>query len=251
MQAFHDLLLWIIVAIALFVMVLLAIVIVRFRAAANPTPSATSHNTLLEVVWTVIPIAILIVIAIPSYRLLYYIDAVPEAELTVKVTGHQWYWTYEYPDHGLSFDSMMIPDEELAAGQVRLLEVDNRMVVPAATNVRILLTADDVIHAWAVPAFGIKFDTVPGRLAETWIHVAEPGVYYGQCSELCGAAHSKMPIAVEVVARAEFEAWLARAREEFAARPGRPGPAAGPGRMAARGWPPPPPPPGAEGNTQR
>lgn len=220
-DAFHDLLLWIIVAISVFVLALLVVVMVRFRASVHPTPSKTSHNTLLEVMWTVIPIIILIAIAIPSFRLMYYIDEVPESELTIKVTGHQWYWTYEYQDHGFAFDSLMIADDELEEGQIRLLEVDNRMVVPAATNVRILLTADDVIHAWTVPAFGIKFDTVPGRLAETWINVPAPGVYYGQCSELCGAAHSKMPIAVEVLARPAFEAWLEEAGERFAARPAR------------------------------
>ena len=220
-DAFHDLLLWIIVAISVFVLALLVVVMVRFRASVHPTPSKTSHNTLLEVMWTVIPIIILIAIAIPSFRLMYYIDEVPESELTIKVTGHQWYWTYEYQDQGFAFDSLMIADDELEEGQIRLLEVDNRMVVPAATNVRILLTADDVIHAWTVPAFGIKFDTVPGRLAETWINVPTPGVYYGQCSELCGAAHSKMPIAVEVLPRPAFEAWLEEAGERFAARPAR------------------------------
>ena len=219
--AFHDLLLWVIVVISLFVLLLLLYIIVRFRASANPVPSTTSHNSFLEVRWTVIPIVILIVIAIPSFKLMYYIDTVPESEITIKVTGHQWYWTYEYADEEIEFDSLMIQDDELKPGQLRLLEVDNRMVVPVATNVRILLTADDVIHAWTVPAFGIKFDAVPGRLAETWINVTNEGMYYGQCSELCGAAHSKMPIAVEVVSKAKFEAWLAEAKTKFAAAPAR------------------------------
>ena len=217
--AFNELVFWIIVVITLFVLALLLYIVVRFRASANPVPSKTSHNTVLEVLWTVIPIVILIVIAIPSFKLLYYIDAVPESELTIKVVGHQWYWSYEYPDQEITFDSNMIPEDELKAGQIRLLEVDNRVIVPVATNVRILLTADDVIHAWAVPAFGIKFDTVPGRLAETWIHVNKEGVYYGQCSELCGAAHSKMPIAVEAVSKAKFEAWLKEAKVKFATAP--------------------------------
>ena len=217
--AFNELVFWIIAVITLFVLGLLLVIIVRFRASANPEPSTTSHNTVLEVLWTVVPIIILIVIAIPSFKLLYYIDEVPESELTIKVIGHQWYWSYEYPDQEISFDSNMIPEDELKPGQIRLLEVDNRVVVPVATNVRILLTADDVIHAWTVPAFGIKFDTVPGRLAETWIHVREEGVYYGQCSELCGAAHSKMPIAVEAVSKAKFEAWLKEAKEKFASAP--------------------------------
>tara|TARA_B100000686_G_scaffold148986_1_gene156285 strand:- start:356 stop:1186 length:831 start_codon:yes stop_codon:yes gene_type:complete len=232
--ALHDLLLWVIVVISLFVLVLLLYIIVRFRASANPVPSTTSHNSFLEVVWTVIPIVILIVIAIPSFKLMYYIDTVPESEITIKVTGHQWYWTYEYADEEIAFDALMIQDDELKPGQLRLLEVDNRMVVPVATNVRILLTADDVIHAWTVPAFGIKFDAVPGRLAETWINVTNEGIYYGQCSELCGAAHSKMPIAVEVVSKAKFEAWLAEAKTKFAAAPARRELAANPIRSAAQ-----------------
>ena len=217
--AFNELVFWIILAITIFVLILLLIIIFRFNARANPVPSKTTHNTMLEVVWTVIPIIILIVIAIPSFKLLYYIDEVPDSELTIKVVGHQWYWTYEYADQGITFDSLMIPDDELKPGQVRMLEVDNRVVVPVGANVRILLTADDVIHSWAVPAFGIKFDTVPGRLAETWINVQREGVYYGQCSELCGAAHSKMPIAVEAVSRARFEAWLTEAKVKFAQAP--------------------------------
>ncbi len=233
-HAVHELLLWIIVAIAVFVLILLLVIIVRFRSSANPVPSRTTHNTLLSVVWIVIPIIILVVIAVPSFRLMYYIDTVPESELTIKVTGHQWYWTYEYADQEFAFDSLMIPEDELEQGQVRLLDVDNRMVVPVGTNVRILLTADDVIHSWAVPAFGVKFDTVPGRLAETWINVRNEGVYYGQCSELCGAAHSKMPIAVEVVAKAKFEAWLEEAKEKFAAAPARRELAADQRRIAAR-----------------
>ena len=217
--AFNELVFWITVVIMLFVLALLLYIVVRFRASANPVPSKTSHNTVLEVLWTVIPIVILIVIAIPSFKLLYYIDEVPESELTIKVVGHQWYWSYEYPDQEIAFESNVIPEDELKAGQIRLLEVGNRVMVPVATNIRILLTADDVIHAWAVPAFGIKFDTVPGRLAETWIHVNKEGVYYGQCSELCGAAHSKMPIAVEAVSKAKFEAWLKEAKVKFAAAP--------------------------------
>ncbi len=213
--AFNDLLVPLIVAVTIFVMILLGYVMVKFRRSANPNPSKTTHNALLEVVWTVIPIIILIVIAIPSFRLLYFIDKVPDdVGLTVKVVGHQWYWTYEYQDHKFSFDANL--DEK---AKPRLLETDNRVVLPVNTTVRLLLTADDVIHAWTVPAFGMKFDTVPGRLVETWVNVKKEGVYYGQCSELCGARHSKMPIAVEVVSKEKFTAWVADAKKKFATGP--------------------------------
>jgi cytochrome c oxidase subunit 2 len=213
--AFNDLLVPLIVAIATFVLILLLVVMVKFRRSANPNPSKSTHNSLLEVVWTVIPIIILIVIAVPSFRLLYFIDKVPDdVGLTVKVVGHQWYWTYEYQDHKFSFDANL---NEKA--KPRLLETDNRVVLPVNTTVRVLLTADDVIHAWTVPAFGMKFDTIPGRLAETWVNVRKEGVYYGQCSELCGARHSKMPIAVEVVSKEKFTAWVAEAKKKFATGP--------------------------------
>jgi cytochrome c oxidase subunit 2 len=213
---FHNLLLVIIFAIAIFVLLLMVFIFVRFNKRANPVPSRTSHNTLLEVAWTVIPIVILIVITIPSFKLLYYMDRTPNAELTLKVIGHQWYWSYEYPDHDVAFDAVMIPDDELQPGQLRLLETDNHVVLPVDTRIRLLFTADDVLHAWAIPAFGVKLDTVPGRLNESWVEITRAGVYYGQCSELCGVNHGLMPITVEAVSKARFAAWLEVAKEEFA-----------------------------------
>ncbi len=219
---FHNLLLVIIVAIAVFVLLLMAFIFLRFNKRANPVPSRTSHHTLIEVFWTVIPIVVLIVIAIPSFRVLYYMDRTPNAELTLKVIGHQWYWTYEYPDHDVAFDAIMIPDDELQPGQLRLLETDNRVVLPVDTRIRLLFTADDVLHAWAVPAFGVKLDTVPGRLNEAWVEITREGVYYGQCSELCGVNHGLMPITVEAVSKARFAVWLEVAKEEFARDAGAP-----------------------------
>ena len=216
---FYDLLFVIIVAIAAFVLALLVYVMVRFNAKRNPVPSKTSHNTFLEMAWTAIPIVILVVIAIPSFRLLYFQKTVSEAEMemTVKVIGYQWYWSYEYPDHGdIAFDSFIVEEEDLEPGQLRLLEVDNRLVVPVDTNIRLLVTADDVLHSWAVPAFGIKIDAVPGRLNETWVRVEREGVYYGQCSELCGVRHGYMPVTVEAVSKDAFASWVERAKVEFA-----------------------------------
>ena len=216
---FYDLLFVIIVAIAAFVLALLVYVMVRFNAKRNPVPSKTSHNTFLEMAWTAIPIIILAVIAIPSFRLLYFQKTVSEAEMemTVKVIGYQWYWSYEYPDHGdIAFDSFIVEDEDLEPGQLRLLEVDNRLVVPVDTNIRLLVTADDVLHSWAVPAFGIKIDAVPGRLNETWMRVEREGVYYGQCSELCGVRHGYMPVTVEAVSKDAFASWVEKAKVEFA-----------------------------------
>lgn len=205
---FHTLLLWIIFAIAFFVMALLIYVMVRFNARANPEPSKTSHNTVIEVVWTVVPVVILIVIAVPSFELLYYQDETRDADLTVKAIGRQWYWDYEYPDHDVSLSSFMLRDEELQEGQPRLLAVTERLVLPVDTKIRVLVTAGDVLHSWAVPAFGVKMDAVPGRINETWIQVEEEGIYYGFCSELCGQDHSFMPVAVEVVSKQAFEDWI-------------------------------------------
>ena len=217
LHSFHDLLLWIITAIVIFVFVLLAYACWRFAESRNPVPSRRSHNTALEIVWTAVPVLILVIIAIPSFKLLYYMDVEPETEFTIKATGHQWYWNYTYPDHGnFTFDAYMIADSELQEGQLRLLETDNRVVVPAGTNVRIQTTAADVLHSWAVPQFGVKVDAVPGRLNQLWINVAEPGVYYGQCSELCGVNHGFMPITVEAMTRADFDAWVAEAQSQFA-----------------------------------
>lgn len=216
---FYDLLFVVIVAITAFVLALLVYVMVRFNAKRNPVPSKTTHNTFLEMAWTAIPIVILVVIAIPSFRLLYFQKTVSEAEMemTVKVIGYQWYWSYEYPDHGdIAFDSFIVEDEDLEPGQLRLLEVDNRLVVPVDTNIRLLVTADDVLHSWAVPAFGIKIDAVPGRLNETWVRVEREGVYYGQCSELCGVRHGYMPVTVEAVSKDAFASWVEQAKVEFA-----------------------------------
>lgn len=219
---FHDLLLVIITAIVIFVLALLLWVMIRYNSKANPTPSKTSHNTLIEVIWTVVPVAILVVIAIPSFKLLYYSDTLPQADLTVKVIGKQWYWSYEYPDNGnFTFDSLMLTDEEAAArGEPRLLGVDNRIVVPVGKNVVLDITAADVIHAFAMPSFGIKIDAIPGRLNQTWFRAEREGVYYGQCSELCGSRHAFMPIVIEVVSEAEFNAWVASAQQQFGAADG-------------------------------
>lgn len=217
LHSFHDLLLWIITAIVIFVFVLLAYACWRFSESRNPVPSRRSHNTMLEIVWTAVPVLILVIIAIPSFKLLYYMDVQPETELTIKATGHQWYWNYTYPDNGnFTFDAYMIGDADLQDGQVRLLETDNRLVVPVGTNVRIQTTAADVLHSWAVPQFGVKVDAVPGRLNQLWINVQEPGVYYGQCSELCGVNHGFMPITVQAMARPDFDAWVAEAQTKFA-----------------------------------
>ena len=212
--SFNDLVFIIAVVITFFVLALLLYVVFRFNAKRNPVPSKTSHNTLIEVVWTVLPIIILVVIAIPSFRLLYFTDRTEEAEMTIKAIGHQWYWSYEYPDFDdLSLDAFMIQErDELEEGQPWLLETDIRVMLPVDTTIRVLVTADDVIHSWAVPAFGIKVDAVPGRLNETWVRVDREGVYYGQCSELCGVDHAFMPIAVEVVSKEAFAAWMEAAQ---------------------------------------
>lgn len=212
---FHTELLWIITAISLFVLALLLVCIFRFNEKANPVPSKTAHNTVLEVVWTVIPIIILVVIAIPSYRLLFFMDRTNEAELTLKVIGNQWFWSYEYPDQEISFDSLPRPDNEIdvAKGEHRLLEVDKHVVIPVDTTIRVLFTANDVIHAWTVPAFGVKLDNMPGRTNETWMKVEKEGRYYGQCSELCGVDHSYMPIVVDVVSKEKFQDWVAKEKQ--------------------------------------
>lgn len=205
---FHNLLLAVITAIVVLVMILILVVAVRFRKSKNPSPSKTTHHTMLEVAWTVLPVMILVIIAIPSFRLLYKQVVIPEAEVTVKAVGYQWYWGYEYPDYGdISLISNMIEDADLEPGQPRLLAADEAMVVPVGTTVRVIVTAADVIHAFAVPAFGIKIDAIPGRLNETWFNAEKTGMYYGQCSELCGTRHAFMPINVKVVTKEEFQAW--------------------------------------------
>jgi cytochrome c oxidase subunit 2 len=206
---FHNMLLWVIFSVAIFVTILIVFVCLRFNAKTNPTPSKTTHNTLIEVIWTTVPVIILVLVTIPSLKMLYYMEDVKDSEMTLKVIGNQWYWSYQYPDNGnITFDSNILKDKELPEGGLRLLEVDNRVVLPIDTNIRIQVTGADVIHDWAVPAFGIKEDAVPGRLNETWTRIEKPGVYYGQCSELCGVGHGFMPIAVEAVTKEEFQQWV-------------------------------------------
>ncbi|MES2136360.1 MAG: cytochrome c oxidase subunit II [Pseudomonadota bacterium] len=218
--AFHNnWLLPLCLVISVFVLALLVVALVRFRRGANPVPSRNSHNTLIEVVWTLLPVLILVAIAIPSIRLLRHQYSPPPADLTIKVTGHQWYWSYEYPDNGVTFDSYMLKEASDPTRQANqrartdndgppLLAVDERIVIPQGKVVKFIITADDVIHSFAVPAFWIKQDANPGQLHETWVKVDRPGVYFGQCSELCGARHGFMPIAVEVVPQAQFAQWL-------------------------------------------
>jgi cytochrome c oxidase subunit II len=218
--SFHDLLLVIISVITAFVLALLIIVMVRFNARTNPVPSRTTHNTVLEILWTVIPVVILAVIFVPSIRLLFLQLSVPAADITVKATGKQWFWSYSYPDHGkFEFDSLMLQDadrKKITPEPPRLLAVDNEMVVPVNKTVRVITTGSDVIHAFAVPAFGIKIDSIPGRINETWFKATREGVYYGQCSELCGKDHAYMPIAVRVVSEQAFAAWVEEAKQKFA-----------------------------------
>ena len=214
---FHDFLLYIITAITAFVLALLVVVIVRFNARANPIPSRTTHNTLIEIAWTIIPIMILMIIAVPSFKLLFFQLNVPAADLTVKATGKQWYWSYNYPDNGqIEFDSLMLKEGERKEGQPRLLAVDNEMVVPVNKNVRVITTGADVIHSFAVPSFGIKIDAIPGRINETWFKATREGIYYGQCSELCGKDHAFMPIAVRVVSEQAFATWVDEAKRKWA-----------------------------------
>jgi cytochrome c oxidase subunit 2 len=218
LSAFHDeLLMPIISVITVFVMGLLIYVIVRFRHDRHPVPTRTSHNTVIEMLWTVVPVLILVIIAIPSFKLMYYMDRVPNPDMTIKVTGHQWYWSYEYPDQsGLSFDSNLIPEADLKAGQKRLLDVDNPLVVPVDTVIRVYITGTDVIHSWFVPSFGVQEYAIVGRLNESWMKVEHPGVYYGQCNQICGINHAFMPIKIEAVSRDDFQRWLVDAKKKFA-----------------------------------
>ena len=216
---FHDYLLYLITASSLLVLALLVYVVIRFNERANPVPRRTTHNTLLEVAWTVVPVLILIVIAIPSFRILREQLIIPPHDIVVKATGHSWYWSYEYPSDqgGVRFESNMVPENELKPGQPRLLAADNEMVVPVGKVVRMQITAADVLHNFAVPSFGIRLDAVPGRLNETWFRAEREGIYYGQCSELCGNGHPYMPINVRVVSEADYASWLAQAKQKFAA----------------------------------
>jgi cytochrome c oxidase subunit 2 len=215
--SFHTFVLWIVTAITIFVLALLLICIFRFNARANPTPSRTTHNTPIEVMWTIVPVIILVLIAIPSFRLLFTELDVPTPDLTVKATGKQWYWSYAYPDNGnFEFDSLIVAEKDLKPGDLRLLTVDNELVVPVNKVVHVLVTGADVIHSFAVPSFGIKIDAVPGRINDTWFKATMTGVFHGQCSELCGKDHSFMPITVRVVDDKDFTAWVAQAKQKFA-----------------------------------
>jgi len=214
---FHNLLLVVITLITLFVMGLLAYTMIRFRASANPTPTRTTHNTTIEILWTVIPVVILVVIAIPSFKLLYFADRAANADMTLKVIGHQWYWSYEYPDHGdVKFDSYMIKEEDLKPGQLRLLEVDNRVVLPVDTTVRVLVNSADVIHSWMISSLGLQTYATPGRTNEIWVKIEKPGVYYGQCNQICGINHGFMPVAIEALSKDDFAKWVEDAKKKFA-----------------------------------
>jgi len=219
---FHNFLVWLIAAITLFVLALLLIVVVKFNARSNPVPSRTTHNTLIEVVWTVVPVLILVAVAVPSFRLLFYQLNTPKADLTIKATGKQWFWSYSYPDQKFEFDSVMVQTKDLKPGQPRLLTVDNEVVVPVNKIVRVQTTGADVIHSWAVPSFGVKIDAIPGRLNETWFKAEREGTYYGQCSELCGRDHAFMPIVVHVVNDKDYAAWLEQAKKKYASDDSRP-----------------------------
>jgi cytochrome c oxidase subunit 2 len=217
LSAFHDDLLVIITLITVFVLGLLVFVIVRFHHQRNPVPTRTSHNTIIEMLWTVVPVLILVIIAIPSFKLMYYMDREPNPDMTIKVTGHQWYWSYEYPDQGgLTFDSNLIPEADLKPGQKRLLDVDNPLVVPVDTTIRVLITGTDVIHSWFVPSFGVQEYAIVGRVNETWMKIEHDGVYYGQCNQICGINHAFMPIKVQAVSKDDFQHWLTDAKKKFA-----------------------------------
>ncbi len=215
--AFHDELLVIIFVISLFVVGLLIYVMVKFNARSHPVPTRTTHNTVVEVLWTVIPVLILVTIAIPSFKLMYYMDRVPDAKMTVKITGHQWYWEYNYPDNGnIDFNSNLVADKDLKPGDQRLLEVDNPLVIPVGTTIRVQVAGTDVIHSWFVPSFGVQEYAVIGRLNEAWMNVNNPGTYYGECNQICGVNHAFMPIKVVVLSQADFQKWLTEAKTKFA-----------------------------------
>lgn len=212
----HNLVLIIVIGIGLFVLAMLSWIVIRFRAVKNPQPSQHTHNPLLEVIWTAIPAFILLIIAVPSFKLMFYLDKAIKPEMEIRVTGNTWYWKYEYPEYQISFDSQIVSDQDLKEGQLRLLEVDNQIVVPVNTTVRLLFTSADVLHSWTVPAFGVKKDCIPGRHNEAWIKVSKEGTYYGQCSELCGMKHGFMPISVRAVSKEAFQEWLKGAKQKFA-----------------------------------
>jgi cytochrome c oxidase subunit 2 len=210
----HNLVLAIITVITLFVAALLMWVVYRYNAQRNPTPSRTSHNTVLEISWTVIPVLILVVMAIPSFRLIYYQDRTPDPDMTIKVTGHQWYWEYSYPDQGnLDIESRYVGDDDLKPGQLRLLDVDNQLVIPVNKKIRILTTSTDVIHSFFIPSFGVQRYAIPGRTIETWLEANEIGTFYGECNQICGQNHSQMPISVRALSEADFKTWVDQAKK--------------------------------------
>ena len=214
---FHDyMLVPIITAITVFVLFLVVYACIRFRASRNPVASQTSHNTFIEIIWTLVPCLILIVMAVPSFKVLYTQDEIPPAEVTIKAVGYQWYWGYEYPDENIIFDSYMVDEKDLKENQPRLLTVDNEIFVPVNKVIKVMITANDVLHAWALPSFGVKRDAIPGRINETWFKADRTGTFYGQCSELCGIKHAFMPITVNVVSEDEYNQWLEEAKVKFA-----------------------------------
>ena len=213
---FHNELLVIITLITIFVLGLLVYVMVRFHHTRNPVPTRTSHNTVIEIIWTVAPVIILVAIAIPSFKLMYFMDRVPNPDMTVKVTAHQWYWSYAYPDEKIAFDSNIVPDDQLKDPSKRLLEVDNPLVVPVDANIQVQVTGTDVIHSWFVPSFGVQEYAIIGRLNESWFRVEQPGSYYGECNQICGINHSRMPIKVVAMTKADYAKWLAEAKTKFA-----------------------------------
>ncbi len=232
-EGLHSLVVWLMALVTVFVAALLGYVMWRYNAKRNPVASRVSHHTALEVAWTVLPVLILVVIAIPSFRLVYFEDRTAAADMTVKVTGHQWYWEFTYPDQGgIDFSSYIVPDDQLKPGQLRNLEVDNRLVVPAGKNIRILTTSGDVIHSFFVPSLGVQRYAIPGRTIETWVKVDQPGVYYGECNQICGTNHSLMPISVEALSDADFQTWVEQAKKKFASADAS-APPSGPERIAA------------------
>ena len=222
-EGLHAMVLWLMAMVTIFVLCLLLYVVWRYRASRNPTPSRVSHHTALEVAWTLLPVLILVLIAIPSFRLVYFQDRTSDPALTIKATGRQWAWEYSYPDNGnFSFISNMIADEEIKPGELRRLSVDNNLVVPAGKDVRILTTSNDVIHSFFIPALGVQRYAIPGRTIETWVRVDQPGIYYGECNQICGTNHSAMPIAVEAMTPDNFAKWAEQAKTKFASAPAKP-----------------------------
>ncbi|MGH7059535.1 MAG: cytochrome c oxidase subunit II, partial [Stellaceae bacterium] len=217
LEAFNNELTVIIGLITVFVLGLVLYVIVRFSAGRHPVPTRTSHNPVLEILWTIVPVVILVIIAIPSFKLMYFMDRVHNPDMTIKITGHQWYWSYAYPDQKeMTFDSNLVQEADLKPGQLRLLTVDNPLVVPVDTNIRVLITSTDVIHDWFMPSFGVQEYAIIGRLNESWFRIPKQGVYHGQCNQLCGINHAFMPIEVKAVAKDEFKRWVADAQKKYA-----------------------------------